>query len=609
MMRRCGAQRPDSSIPHDDALSSPASRCEWWPEWLDEAISTSNDRHDPGPVWRPAPPELRPRHEAVLGARARRRPRRRLASQQLTHPVLLAVIVAVIAASSLWRPGLSAALPQGSRQAAVDGAAPAAGTPAPSTPTPSLTLAHYVTREGETLADVAAATGRSVETLLWANSIQEPEARFPAGVVLDIPPADGVLHVVQPGDTLASIAGYYGTTIEAITGFGPNGVHSDTDLSPGKLLMVPEASMRQRGSVITYTVREGDTIRSIAARFGLQTKTILWANTIPDPDLIYPGQQLTILPTDGILVRVEEGDTIRGLAERYGVDPADIYGYAPNAIDNPDLILVGQELVIPGAEPLPAAPPEPEVTETADTGAAQATTDSQAQETASGDQAASDEATAVPLAVETTPEATPEATTTPEPAAEQQEGETQQASEEAQPTPTSEEATPEATPADTPAPEATPAETPAPEATEAAPTPAPEPEPATAPEGPAQQAPTGSFIWPAEGVITQYFHRGHNGWDIANRMYTEIVAADSGTVIFSGWNTYGLGYAVAIDHGNGYVTWYGHMAEPPPVQVGQWVNQGQYIGPMGSTGYSTGPHVHFMIVKNGVYQDPALYLR
>ncbi|GBD16680.1 Lysostaphin [bacterium HR26] len=66
---------------------------------------------------------------------------------------------------------------------------------------------------------------------------------------------------------------------------------------------------------------------------------------------------------------------------------------------------------------------------------------------------------------------------------------------------------------------------------------------------------------------------------------------------------------MAIDHGNGYVTWYGHMAEPPPVRVGQWVNQGQYIGPMGSTGYSTGPHVHFMIVKNGVYQDPALYLR
>ncbi|MBO9306906.1 M23 family metallopeptidase, partial [Thermomicrobium sp.] len=127
---------------------------------------------------------------------------------------------------------------------------------------------------------------------------------------------------------------------------------------------------------------------------------------------------------------------------------------------------------------------------------------------------------------------------------------------------------------------------------------------------PAQrQAPRGSFIWPTTGVITQYFHARHNGWDIANNMYTPIVAADSGTVIFSGWNNYGLGYAVAIDHGNGFVTWYGHMAEPPPVQVGQWVNQGQYIGPMGSTGYSTGPHVHFIIMYNGVYQDPALYLR
>lgn len=279
---------------------------------------------------------------------------------------------------------------------------------------PSLTLAQYVTREGETLADVAAATGRSVETLLWANSIQEPEVRFPAGVVLDIPPVDGVLHVVQPGDTLASIAGYYGTTVDAITGFGPNGVHSDADLAPGKLLMVPGVSMRQRGGVITYTVREGDTIRSIAARFGLQTKTILWANTIPDPDLIYPGQQLTILPTDGILVRVQEGDTIRGLAERYGVDPADIYGYAPNAIDNPDLILVGQELVIPGAEPLPAAPSEPQGTEAAGAEAAGAAPDAQGQETASSGQAAADESTAVPLAAESTPEATPEPTATPE---------------------------------------------------------------------------------------------------------------------------------------------------------------------------------------------------
>jgi murein DD-endopeptidase MepM/ murein hydrolase activator NlpD len=92
-------------------------------------------------------------------------------------------------------------------------------------------------------------------------------------------------------------------------------------------------------------------------------------------------------------------------------------------------------------------------------------------------------------------------------------------------------------------------------------------------------------------------------------MYTDIWAADAGRVVFSGWNDYGLGYAVAIDHGNGYVTWYGHMAEPPPVWVGQWVNQGQYIGPMGSTGFSTGPHIHFVIVYNGVYQDPGNYLR
>lgn len=120
---------------------------------------------------------------------------------------------------------------------------------------------------------------------------------------------------------------------------------------------------------------------------------------------------------------------------------------------------------------------------------------------------------------------------------------------------------------------------------------------------------TGEFEWPTTGVITQYFHSAHNGWDIANLPGTEIRAADNGRVIVSGWNNYGLGYTVSIDHGNGYQTWYGHMEEHPPVEVGQAVEKGEYIGPMGSTGVSTGPHVHFVIAYNGSYQDPGKYLR
>ena len=133
---------------------------------------------------------------------------------------------------------------------------------------------------------------------------------------------------------------------------------------------------------------------------------------------------------------------------------------------------------------------------------------------------------------------------------------------------------------------------------------------------------TGHFIWPTTGVITQYygptavvaeppFHgyaHFHQGVDIANHPDTPIVAADGGTVIFSGWSSVGLGNCVAIDHGNGFITWYGHLAELPAVTVGQRVAQGQYLGPLGSTGDSSGPHTHFAMLRDGVLVDPLAFL-
>ena len=102
-------------------------------------------------------------------------------------------------------------------------------------------------------------------------------------------------------------------------------------------------------------------------------------------------------------------------------------------------------------------------------------------------------------------------------------------------------------------------------------------------------------MWPVNGVITQYFSSRHNGLDIAISAGTPIHAADSGRVIWAGWRTDGLGYCVMIDHLNGYTTVYGHMIRQPAVYVGQYVSRGQVIGYIGSTGHSTGPHVHFMI--------------
>ena len=127
---------------------------------------------------------------------------------------------------------------------------------------------------------------------------------------------------------------------------------------------------------------------------------------------------------------------------------------------------------------------------------------------------------------------------------------------------------------------------------------------------------TGAFMWPVRGEITSYYGwrthpvfgttRYHSGMDIACDYGTRIVAADSGTVIYSGWMG-GYGYAVMIDHGGGLVTIYGHNQELT-VNEGQAVNKGQLIAYAGSTGWSTGPHCHFEVRLHGEVTEPLNYL-
>jgi hypothetical protein len=99
----------------------------------------------------------------------------------------------------------------------------------------------------------------------------------------------------------------------------------------------------------------------------------------------------------------------------------------------------------------------------------------------------------------------------------------------------------------------------------------------------------------------------HDAMDMAAPMYTPLYAADGGVVEYAGWCDCGLGYYVKIDHLNGFKTTYGHMADQPIVAIGQAVSKGQELGPMGSTGTSTGSHVHFRLELNGVPVDPLLY--
>jgi len=118
---------------------------------------------------------------------------------------------------------------------------------------------------------------------------------------------------------------------------------------------------------------------------------------------------------------------------------------------------------------------------------------------------------------------------------------------------------------------------------------------------------TGKLHWPVSGSISQSFGRGHTGMDIAGASGSAIGAADGGTVTFAGWQG-GYGNFIIINHGNGIVTRYAHCSKLL-VQKGQKVSQGQTIGLRGSTGRSTGPHLHFEVMVGGAFRNPINYLR
>lgn len=118
----------------------------------------------------------------------------------------------------------------------------------------------------------------------------------------------------------------------------------------------------------------------------------------------------------------------------------------------------------------------------------------------------------------------------------------------------------------------------------------------------------GQFIWPTQGRITQRPVSYHMAVDIANNTLPTVSAADGGKVIVVEYGRYGYGHHVIIDHGNGYQTLYGHLSQIF-VSAGQNVTKGGAIGKMGSTGRSTGPHLHFEVRKNGALLNPLGFLK
>ncbi len=120
--------------------------------------------------------------------------------------------------------------------------------------------------------------------------------------------------------------------------------------------------------------------------------------------------------------------------------------------------------------------------------------------------------------------------------------------------------------------------------------------------------PANKMFWPAKGVITQYYTWKHHGLDIANKQGTPIYSCDSGTIVYASWSKAGYGNMVEVDHGNGKHTRYGHFYQIS-VKVGDKVERGQLLGLMGTTGRSTGPHLHLEVRINNVTYNPLSYIK
>ena len=275
---------------------------------------------------------------------------------------------------------------------------------------------------------------------------------------------------------------------------------------------------RPRQELSTYTVQDGDTVFGIAEKFGLEPQTILWANynvLLDDPHSLQPGQELNILPVNGVYWEWLGGIPFGEWAEFYGVTAADIIEYPGNNIDpntvgdyNNANIKTGTWLIIPGGKrdfvswsaPLGVTRENPASARVLGAGAC---------EPVSGGAVG-----------------------------------------------------------------------------------------------------YGYFIYPTNKHYLSGFdfspQTNHNGLDFAGNTGEAVYASDAGVIVYAGWNDYGYGNMIMVDHGNGFQTLYAHLSALN-VGCGQSVGQGEVIGAVGSTGRSSGSHLHFELMA-GMKVNPWDYL-
>ena len=265
---------------------------------------------------------------------------------------------------------------------------------------------------------------------------------------------------------------------------------TSTDLEPGR-------ENEQVPLFYRYEIQAGDTISSIAARFGIDSDYIIWNNVdiLPDEDLLTVGEQLQVPSVAGIIHDVRLDETLTEIAERYEADAADIVAFAANGLASANLLQEGVTILVPGGRVVP--PPAPAI----------------------------------------------------------------------------------------------------------------RPVQLSGPPSLAGEVSAFGFVWPVVDLITSYYGPYHPlGVDINAPIGVPIVAAAAGQVVFVGGDDCcSYGYHVEVKHDETYTTLYAHL-NSFTVELGQQIEQGQVLGLSGFTGRSTGPHLHFEIRRDGIYQDPLLYL-
>lgn len=156
-----------------------------------------------------------------------------------------------------------------------------------------------------------------------------------------------IIYIVRRGNTLSQIANRYGTTVQNIVRL--NDIQNPNLIYVGQRLMISNVN-EKTSTVTTYTVQSGDTLSKIAARFGTTVEQLVRLNNIRNPNLIYPGEVLTINSTNTLgdlghnIYTIQYGDTLTGIAQRFGVSVEQIVEL--NNIQNPNVIYAGERIKI-----------------------------------------------------------------------------------------------------------------------------------------------------------------------------------------------------------------------------------------------------------------------